>query len=59
MYDISGTQIMGLSGLITNVGCGDFNENGLCRYLYLNTWATVGRTFGEELGIVALLEEVL
>lgn len=48
MYDISGTQIMGLSGLITNVGCGDFNENGLCRYLYLNTWATVGRTFGKN-----------
>lgn len=43
-YVLFGTQIMGLLGLITNVGCGDLNENGLCQYIYLNTWDRVGRT---------------
>ena len=38
--------------------CGGLNENGPCRFIYLNAWFPVDGTVWEGLGGVALLEEV-
>ena len=44
--------------LFSEATCAGLDDNGLCRFVYLNTWFPVGGTVWEGLGDVALLEEV-